>query len=280
MEGRRKGLADRLSTAFMVLLLIIGTGLFLYPTIGDMYNRHVASVAVKHEDQAVQALSEDDIEEVFWEAEEYNRMVYENGLLRVSGMENDGYEDTLNVTGEGIMCSLNIPRIGIELPVYHGTSEEVLQSAAGHYHGSSLPCGGEDTHCIITGHTGLTSAKLFTDLARLREGDMFFIKVLGEVHAYRVISVKVVLPYEMESLVIEPGRDLVTLVTCTPYGINTHRLLVTGERTRYERPDLARARAVSMDGYPLTFILIVSAVLIMAAVLMIIIIRRRYGKKV
>ena len=280
MEGRKNSLKDRLSTAFMVLLLIIGTGLFLYPTIGDMYNRHIASVAERHEDQAVQALSEDDREEVLWKAQEYNRMVYENGLFRVSGMENDGYGDTLNVTGEGIMCSLNIPRIGIDLPVYHGTSEEVLQSAAGHYHGSSLPCGGEDTHCIITGHTGLTSAKLFTDLAKLREGDMFFIKVLGEVHAYRVISVATVLPYEMESLVIEPGRDLVTLVTCTPYGINTHRLLVTGERTRYERPDLARARAVSMDGYPLTFILIVSAVLIMAAVLMIIIIRRRYGKKV
>lgn len=248
MEGHKPG--ERLSTAFIILLLIIGTGLFLYPTVGNMYNKHVSSVAVRHEDQAVQSMSEDKIAEQMEKAKAYNRMVFEKGLLMVSGMEDDGYEDVLNAGGQGVMCSVDIPSIGVQVPVYHGTSEEVLQSAAGHYHGSSLPCGGENCHAVITGHTGLTSAKLFTDLGKLKEGDMFFIKVLGEVHAYRVVSVSVVLPDQMDSLEVEPGRDLVTLVTCTPYGINTHRLLVTGERTSYSEPQGQGAWLVPRWMYP------------------------------
>lgn len=277
MKGHKPN--DRLSTALIILLLVIGTGLFLYPAVGNMYNKRVSSVAAKHEEEAVQAMSEDGIREQMEKAMAYNRMVCSMGLMRVSGMEDDGYEDMLNLRGQGVMCSLEIPSIGVQVPVYHGTSEEVLQSAAGHYHGSSLPCGGPDSHAVITGHTGLARARLFTDLTRMQEGDMFFIKVLGEVHAYRVISVSVVLPDQVESLGVEPGRDLVTLVTCTPYGINTHRLLVTGERTAYSEPEGESAGLVPRWMYPEGFIILLTAVIILTAIVITMIIRRRYGKK-
>lgn len=143
------------------------------------------------------------------------------------------YEDILKVNEEGMMGTVEIPKISVNLPIYHGTEKEILEKGIGHLKGTSFPVGGENTHCSLTGHTGLNSAKMFTDLTELEEGDLFFLHVLGETLAYEVCEIQVVLPDEVNSLYITKGKDLVTLITCTPYGVNTHRLFVTGERTEY-----------------------------------------------
>ena len=145
-------------------------------------------------------------------------------------MTDDEYESCLNIAGDGVMGTISLPSIKVTMPLYHGTSEEDLQHGVGHLQGTALPVGGESTHCVIAGHTGLPTARIFDALDQVREGDVFVLSVLGEKLAYRVCDIQVVLPEDTDSLAVQEGRDLVTLVTCTPYGKNTHRLLVTGER--------------------------------------------------
>lgn len=223
----------------LVLIFIAGAGLISYPTVSDMVNRHSSSRIIESYGRKVEAMDQENYDREREAAEAYNIYIasFPDLSSAVQAEEPEtapGYDSCLNLSDTGMMGFLDIPSIKVHIPVFHGTEETVLDVAAGHYKGSSLPVGGPSTHSIITGHTGLPSAKLFTDLDQLREGDLFYIHVLGDSLTYRVSRIDVVLPEEVESLSVEAGKDLVTLVTCTPYGVNTHRLLVCGERTSEE----------------------------------------------
>lgn len=219
-----------LSTILLVLVFLVGLSVVLYPTVSDWVNRQNASRALVSYDETVNALSDADYEAYFTAADDYNRRLAatENAFYKPELVS--GYEQTLDISGTGIMGYITIPKIGVELPIYHGTSEGVLQVAAGHLEGSSLPVGGAGTHAVISAHRGLPSAKLFTNLDELEVGDTFTVTVLDRVLTYEVDLISIVLPDETDLLLPTPGKDYLTLMTCTPYGINTHRLLVRGHR--------------------------------------------------
>lgn len=223
----------------IIIIFLAGLSILLYPTVSDYLNEKNSSRAIARYDEAAQKLSEKDYAGELERVEEYN--IYLTGFVNLnmaaSAEKEDKsgwYESLLNINEDEIMGSIKIPSIQVNLPIYHGTEEGTLQTAVGHYEGSSLPIGGESTHAILTGHRGLPSAKLFTDLDRLEVGDVFYIKVLGEILEYQIDQIETVLPHELDSLSITPGEDYVTLVTCTPYGINSHRLLVRGTRIEYD----------------------------------------------
>ena len=199
--------------------------------------------------QAVSDMSEEENERLWKEAEEYNKEHAERGnSFDITQKEREEYKKILNVTGNGIMGYISIPKIKIELPIYHGTSDKVLQVAIGHLAGTSLPVGGKSTHCVVSGHRGLPSARLFTDIDKLVERDTFTITVLDRTMTYEVDQIRTVLPQEVQDLQIEEGKDYVTLVTCTPYGINTHRLLVRGHRIPNKADDMRiSADALKID---------------------------------
>ena len=229
----------RISAIIIAIIFLTGLSVLLYPTVSDYINERHASRAIAAYDRLVEELPEEDYSRELQEAEVYNGYLAGLGNLGTAvaaeqEREDSPYEGLLNVGGNGIMAVIQIPSIGVQLPIYHGTDEGVLQVAAGHYMGSSLPIGGESTHALITGHRGLPSAKLFTDLDRLETGDVFYIKVLGDILEYEIDQIQVVLPSELDSLSIEEGQDYVTLITCTPYGINSHRMLVRGTRIPYD----------------------------------------------
>ncbi len=224
---------------FIGLIFLVGLSVLLYPTISDYINALHASRAIASYDDSVSQMAEEDYTKEMQEAVAYNEYLAEfSNLSAAAGAENERedsmYSSLLNITGNGIMASIKIPSVKINLPIYHGTDEAGLQVAAGHYLGSSLPIGGKSTHAILTGHRGLPSAKLFTDLDRLEVDDIFYIKVLGEILEYQIDQIEIVLPEEVEGLSIVPGEDYVTLVTCTPYGINSHRMLIRGTRIPYD----------------------------------------------
>ena len=219
-----------LSTILLVLVFLVGLSVVLYPTVSDWVNRRNASRALVSYDETVNALSDADYEACFAAADDYNRRLAatENAFYKPELVS--GYEQTLDLSGTGIMGYITIQKIGVELPIYHGTGEGVLQVAAGHLQGSSLPVGGAGTHAVISAHRGLPSAKLFTNLDELEVGDTFTVTVLDRVLTYEVDRISIVLPNETDLLQPTPGKDYLTLMTCTPYGINTHRLLVRGHR--------------------------------------------------
>ena len=223
----------------IALIFLTGLSVLLYPAVSDYINEKNASRAIASYDESVNQMPEEDYTKELHAAEEYNAYLSEFSNLSVAAVienkrEDKVYDSLLNIGNNGIMGSIKIPSVKINLPIYHGTDEAVLQIAAGHYIGSSLPIGGESTHAILTGHRGLPSAKLFTDLDRLETGDIFYIKVLGEILEYQIDQIEIVLPEEVEGLSIVPGEDYVTLVTCTPYGINSHRMLIRGTRIPYD----------------------------------------------
>lgn len=219
------------STIILILIFLIGLSLLLYPTVSDYWNSFHQTKAISNYADAVVELDNKEYDRILAEARAYNQsLVGRANPFVLTDEEVKEYESQLNVTGNGIMGYIEIPGIDCSLPIYHGTDEAVLQIAVGHIEGSSLPVGGESTHCVISGHRGLPSAKLFTNLDKLKEGDIFLIRVLDETLTYEVDRILIVEPQEMESLGIEEGKDYCTLVTCTPYGINTHRLLVRGHR--------------------------------------------------
>ena len=236
-----------LSTILLVLALVIGLCLLLYPTVSDYWNSFHQSRAIATYVESVAQIDNSHYTQLLEDAQAYNaglsQLEKANWLL--SEKELADYGSVLDVSGTGVMCSLEIPKIKVSLPIYHGVDEGVLQIAVGHIPGSSLPVGGESTHCVLSGHRGLPSARLFTDLDKLVVGDTFLINVLDEVLTYEVDQILIVEPYDLSSLEIFPGEDLVTLVTCTPYGINTHRLLVRGHRVETVRQ--AKAIRVPAD---------------------------------
>ena len=215
----------------VLLMALVGVGLLVYPTFSDWWNSFHQSRAVAGYAQAVAELDPDRYKEVFEAAEKYNEKLCKSGVLwNMSDAEKKEYNALLDVNGSGIMGYIDIPKINITLPIYHGTDEAVLQIAIGHLAGTSLPVGGTGTHCSVSGHRGLPSARLFTDLDKLAPGDNWTVTVLDRTITYEVDQIRIVLPSEVSELKIEPDKDYFTLVTCTPYGINSHRLLVRGHR--------------------------------------------------
>lgn len=222
---------NRIVNLLLAAAFLAGLSLLLYPTVSDYWNSLHASKAVAAYDQEVRQLDQGRYDALLDAAREYNRTL----LDRSSGYyltddQKARYDSLLNVDGGGIMGYIEIPTIKLSLPIYHGTEEDVLQIAVGHLDWSSLPVGGESTHCVLSGHRGLPSAKLFTNLDQLVEGDAFVIRTLDEVLTYEVDQILIVEPDDVSTLSIEEGKDLCTLVTCTPYGVNSHRLLVRGHR--------------------------------------------------
>lgn len=218
------------SNIILILIFLVGLSVMLYPTVSDYINQKNQSRAVASYSEEVENLSDVDYQAYFDAADDYNRRLAETPDAFYRPEEVSGYTDTLDVSGTGIMGYITISKIGVELPVYHGTSDGVLQVAAGHLEGSSLPVGGAGTHAVISAHRGLPSAKLFTNLDEMEVGDTFTITVLDRVLTYEVDQISIVLPTETDLLQPVEGKDYVTLMTCTPYGINTHRLLVRGKR--------------------------------------------------
>ena len=230
-EPRMKSKKSNFITIFLFLMLLAGLSLLLYPGISDYWNAFHSSRAISEYTGSVAEMDDAQYDEMWSAAQAYNRSLpaRSTGFTLSDGQKQE-YERLLNVSGLGIMGYVEIPEISVSLPVYHGTEESVLQIAVGHLEWSSLPVGGESSHCVLSGHRALPSARLFTDLDKLREGDIFLLRVLDEVLTYEVDRILIVEPQDTASLRIVEGKDLCTLVTCTPYGVNTHRLLVRGHR--------------------------------------------------
>lgn len=232
-----------ISTIILMAVLAIGAVLIAYPSASDWWNRAHAYKAITDYASQVESMDNSDIDAMFEAASAYNKKLANGTDFALDGAEMEDYLSLLNITGTGIMGYVQIPSINVELPIYHTVEEAVLQTAVGHIPGTSLPVGGERTHAAISGHRGLPSAKLFTDLNKLSDGDVFMITILNRTFTYQVDQIRIVLPQETEELAIQPGRDYLTLVTCTPYGVNSHRMLVRG--TRIE--NLAGEVAVNPD---------------------------------
>ena len=223
---------------FLTLGFLVGISLLLYPAFSNYWNSKTQSRAIVNYEAVLEHLKPEDYSAMFQAAYDYNQALYETDYPLMDYEEIPGYYDTLKLPGSSIIGYVKIDKIGVELPIYHGTSDEVLNVGVGHLEGTSLPVGGENTHSVMSAHRGLPSAKLFTDLDRLEPGDTFQITVLDQVLTYQVDQIKVITPTEAEDLLIAEGKDYCTLFTCTPYGINTHRLLVRGIRieTIVEKP--------------------------------------------
>ena len=219
------------TTIILLLVLLIGLSLLLYPTFADWWNSMHQSRAIAAYSDQVADLDDNQYESMWTQARAYNHsLTQRENTFALTEEQAAQYDDLLNLGGTGIMGYVEVPTIGVSYPIYHGTDEAVLQIAIGHIDWTSLPTGGESTHCVISGHTGLPSAKLFTNLNQLVEGDIFMLRTLDETLTYEVDQILIVLPHETSALQITPGQDYCTLVTCTPYGVNSHRILVRGHR--------------------------------------------------
>ena len=267
----------RIGTIAIILVFVAGLSLLLYPTVSNYWNSRLQSQVIVDYSDSVSKMNQEVYERLRAEAEVYNRVLAGDNTVGTAG----DYDSVLDPAGNGVMGYVEIPTIGCTLPIAHGTSDSVLKDSVGHLDWSSMPVGGIDTHSVISAHRGLPSAELFTNIDQLVLGDRFYIHVLGEKLEYKVDKISVVEPHDVSTLTIEKGRDLVTLVTCTPYGINSHRLLVRGTRvdlgggSDWERVELpGEAREVPV-AYPI-LICMTSILIIMFVVL---ILRGRKGRK-
>lgn len=234
-SNKENSAMKKLSTVLLIATFVAGLSLLLYPTVSNYWNTLHASRAVATYVDAVQNMGEDKRREMLQKAIDYNKsLTSDNQRLTISSARRREYESILDVDGNGMIGYIEIPNVNITLPVYHGTNDDVLQIAVGHLDWTSLPVGGTSTHCVLSGHRGLPSAKLFTNLDQVKEGDTFVIRVLDEVLMYEVDQIRIVEPAAVDDLMIENGKDYCTLVTCTPYGVNSHRLLVRGHRVENE----------------------------------------------
>ena len=232
---------DTLLRLGRLLVILLGIGILVYPSLSEYLSERNSSRVTSSYDDTVSQMEQARLDELLAQAQEYNRQLAGVSMGKAPLSDDDGnpitpesYWDLLNVdSSTGIMGYIEIPKLNTTIPIYHGTDEAVLQVGVGHLQNTSLPVGGESTHAALSGHRGLPTRSLFTDLDKMEIGDRFYIKVLNETLCYTVDQILTVLPSEMEALAIEPGQDYVTLITCTPYGINSHRLLVRGVRTPY-----------------------------------------------
>lgn len=266
-----------LSTIFLVLMFFVGFSVLLYPTVSDYWNSKVQSRAIVDYEAVMQDMDQKDYKMIFAEADAYNERLSKITFPLMNYEKVDGYRDVLDVSGLGIMGYITIEKIKVELPVYHGTSDSVLDIAVGHLEGSSLPVGGKGTHAVLSAHRGLPSARLFTDLDKLEIGDTFTVTVLDRVLMYEIDQILIVKPDEIDALAITEGEDYCTLFTCTPYGINTHRLLVRGKRVDAATPK--PAVFVTNDAYridPLIVTPVVAAPMLLLALIVLLV---KYRKK-
>jgi sortase A len=260
-------------TPLLIIVFLVGLSLLLYPSLSDYWNSFHQSKAIVTYSNAVSEMSEVDYEEYLTAAKKYNAdLLKKVDRYELSRQEKEEYMGILNVTGTGELGYIEIPRIDVSLPIYHTVDSDVLQFAAGHIPGTSLPVGGESTHCVISGHRGLPSAKLFSNLDLLGEGDRFVVYVLSEVLTYEVDQILTVEPDDIDSLAIIPDADYFTLVTCTPYAINTHRLLVRGHRVDIlEAPEAIYFSAEAIQISPIMIAPLVAIPLILLLILFLLI---------
>ena len=235
----KKSNIDKVILIIALIFIIVGGCIFLYPNVSNYFAEKNQTEAIREYSEAVSNFDQEKIDEELQKAQTYNENLsgepVHDPFVEGSGYAMPkNYKEVLNIAEDGVMAYVEIPKISVYLPIYHGTSSEVLEKGVGHIESTSLPIGGISTHSVLTGHTGLPSAELFTRLDELVEGDIFYIHILNEVLTYKVYEIKVILPDEISELQITSGKDYVTLVTCTPYGVNSHRLLVKAERTEYE----------------------------------------------
>ena len=263
------------------LLFLIGLSILLYPMVSDAWNRYRDSLLISNYSSSVS--SDDNSEKIdsMWKAaQEYNEQIKQESVPDAfsvrDGQTDSTYESLLNLNGDGMMGYVEIPVIDVSIPIYHYTTDESLEKGAGHLFGSSLPVGGKSTHCILSAHRGLPSAKLFTDLNLVEEGDVFYLHVLGKTLAYEVDQILIVEPTDVSTLIIEAGKDLCTLVTCTPYGINSHRLLVRGHRI--ENQDEAKAIRVTSDAIQIEPLIVAPAVALPMLLVLLVILLVSGGK--
>lgn len=261
------------STIILVLVLVIGLSLLLYPSFSDWWNSRVSSRAIAHYSDMVARLDNEDYSHIWDAATAYNDSLLDrtNDFL-LSEDQRKTYNELLNLAGDGLMGYIEIPAINVSLPIYHGTEETVLSVAIGHLDWTSLPTGGTSTHCVVSGHRGLPSARLFTDLDKLGVGDVFMLYVLDEVLTYEIDQVLIVEPKDTDALMIQEGKDLCTLVTCTPYGVNSHRMLVRGHRVgniQEEQVIRVTADAVAIEKLVVAPFVLAPILLLMMIVLLI-----------
>ena len=237
-KGKAKAKTRSLSSILMGIALAVGTMLLVYPKASDYWNSFTQSRSIMGYAEQVAQISAAEYAKFISEAEEYNAKLAENGNeWHMTQGQKKVYESRLTFDSTGVMGYIDIPKLGTKLPIYHGTSDAVLQTSIGHLAESSLPVGGKGSHCVLSGHRGLPSAKLFSDLDMMAQGDTFTLSVLNETYTYQVDQIRVVEPTDLRELTIRPDMDLCTLVTCTPYGVNSHRLLVRGHRVKNANGD-------------------------------------------
>ncbi|MBR6570337.1 MAG: class C sortase [Clostridia bacterium] len=254
----------------LVLMLFIGVSVLLYPALSQYWNTKTQSRAVENYQQILDSVKKEDYTPYFDEADAYNAALWALDEPLLDYYLLDGYDTTLNLSGNGVMGFVSIDKLGVELPLYHGTSPEVLNIACGHMKGTSLPVGGENTHSILSAHRGLPHARLFTDLDKMEIGDVFTLTILDRTLTYQVDQIKVVNPTDLDDVQIIRGEDHCTLLTCTPYGINTHRLLVRGTRIENARPALyVTSNAFKIDSLVATPIVAAPMLFFLLIVLMI-----------
>ena len=268
---------NNLSTLFLILILFVGLSLLLYPSVSDYWNSFTQSKAIATYVDEVANLNEEDYSQLWEQARDYNQsLLRRTNRYLLDEEQTRQYSGLLNISGNGIMGHVEIPEIGCSLPIYHGTGDAVLQIAIGHLEWTSLPVGGASTHCVISGHRGLPSAKLFTDLDKLVVGDVFMLRVLDEVLTYEVDQILIVEPNVTDALQIVEGEDYCTLVTCTPYGVNSHRLLVRGHRIEnIEEAKVVRVTANAIQIEPLVVAPVVAMPMLLLLLIMLMLPQRR-----
>lgn len=258
-----------LSTIILLLALVAGLSLLLYPTFSNYWNSKTQSRAIYDYEASLKQMTREDYSELFQEAYEYNAKLFalNNPLVECERLE--GYDQILSIGGKKIIGYITIDKIHVELPIYHGTSNAVLNTGVGHLEGSSFPTGEMNTHAVLSAHRGLPSAKLFTNLDQLKEGDRFLITVLDKLYTYEVDQIRIVLPNELEELKIVEDQTYCTLLTCTPYGVNTHRLLVRGRLVENEKPALyIPAEAFEVDSLLIAPLIAIPILLVLLVILL------------
>ena len=267
-------------TLLLILILLAGVSLLLYPTVSDYWNSFHQSRAIASYVEQVANIDDAQYEELWDAARDYNQsLLHRPNDFILSDEQQEIYKSLLDIGGNGIMGYIEIPMIDVMLPIYHGTKESVLQIAVGHLDWTSLPVGGAGSHCVLSGHRGLPSARLFTDLDKLKVGDVFMLHVLNEILTYEIDQILIVEPQDTDPLLIEPGKDLCTMITCTPYGINSHRMLVRGHRIEsQEEPKDIRITADAVRIEPLMVAPFVAVPILLVLLIILLLPKQKKGK--
>lgn len=268
------------STILLILILLIGLSLMLYPSFADWWNSFHSSRAIASYVEQVANIDDAQYEELWDAAWDYNQsLLHRPNDFLLSDEQQEIYKSLLDIGGNGIMGYIEIPVIDVMLPIYHGTKESVLQIAVGHLDWTSLPVGGAGSHCVVSGHRGLPSARLFTDLDKLKVGDVFMLHVLNEILTYEIDQILIVEPQDTDPLLIEPGKDLCTMITCTPYGINSHRMLVRGHRIEsQEEAKVIRITADAVRIEPLMVAPFVAVPILLVLLIILLLPKQKKGK--